>query len=844
MNSDTQSVRQKILIVDDRQENLVALRRVLADLDTELVEANNGNDALAATLHHNFALAILDIMMPGMDGYELANLLRGDLRTHRLPIIFLTAAAGEDAQVFMGYESGGVDYIVKPYNPMILLAKVQVFLELDRKTLELEEKIQALAASEDRYRSLVMTVPDVIYRIDRGGRFTFLNDAINNLGYSPSQLIGRHFSEIMHPDYVTEASREMALAKLAGQATEPRDTPRLFDERRSGDRKTSGLEINLILGQGNVNPGVANPLNDGYVCAEVNSSGIYSTNHDQQKPEFLGTVGIIRDISERKALMDALAEAKEEAETATQAKSAFLANMSHEIRSPMNAMLGLVYLLEQKALDKETRELVRKVSDAGQTLLAIINDILDFSKIESGNLEIEHLPFRLSDVLDRVATLMSASAGDKKIELIINPCPLFANNLVGDPLRLQQVLVNLTSNAIKFTEKGEVELSIKVVEAIKGDSVKLHFAVYDTGIGISSEKQDDIFTAFTQANSTISRRFGGSGLGLSICRQLVNLMGGALRVDSEEGKGSTFWFELTFGLDQNPGQTLSSLQRLELLIVEDSDSVRTALVNIANSLGCMADVVESGEAAYIRTLEYSDSPKSYDLVILDWQISGLDGLTTAKIITESFRSGKNKKNKPPIIMMVSAYLRDELLAQPNIDCVDFILNKPVTPSSFYDAILAVLKKPASISPMVIGASTEDKQQRLAGVRILVVDDSDINREIAKNILTLHGASVSLAEDGEDAINWLNANLSAVDVILMDVQMPRMDGYETTSRIRQDTRLAKLPIVALTAGAYTADQDNARESGMDDFVAKPFNVEQLISVVQRLARNAPDYHIKG
>ncbi|MFH1532911.1 MAG: response regulator [Pseudomonadota bacterium] len=299
--------RPKLLTVDDRPENLLALRTVLADLDVEIVEASSGNAALTATLSHDFAVAILDVQMPGMDGFELAELLRGDPKTCSVPIIFLTAAYREEAQIFKGYEAGAVDYIVKPYSPQVLRSKVTVFLELHHRSHALAEKVVALAASEERFRSLVMTVPDIVYRIDPEGRFTFVNDAVTHLGYTPGELIGTHFSEIMLPAEVKEVSRDTVLPQFAGKVTRPEVAPKLFDERRTAGRKTTGLEVRLVQRQGGLQvPGLLHSLGPEAIPVEVNASGLYSSVEGRGSPVFLGTVGIIRDISERKRTMEEL----------------------------------------------------------------------------------------------------------------------------------------------------------------------------------------------------------------------------------------------------------------------------------------------------------------------------------------------------------------------------------------------------------------------------------------------------------------------------------------------------------------------------------------------------------
>ena len=538
-----------------------------------------------------------------------------------------------------------------------------------------------------------------------------------------------------------------------------------------------------------------------------------------------------------------LLQAKALAEQATRLKSEFLANMSHEIRTPMNAVLGFCYLLERRPLDTTTRNLVSKVGTAGRSLLTLINDILDFSKIEAGRLELESVPFSLRTVLDDLAAIMATSAGGKQLELIITPPPdSDIDALIGDQRRLHQVLVNLLSNAIKFTERGEVELRIDVVSADQRQ-VNLRFAVRDTGIGISTAQQSEIFTAFMQADPSISRRFGGTGLGLAISRRLVGLMGGELRVESAIGHGSEFWFVLPFQYDRQVDAPRPELARLHLLVADDSATAGAALVNTAASLGWSTDLVDSGQAALAQTLANVEGQRRYDVVLLDWMMPEPDGLTTAQRIQDALRDRIGRFTPPPIVIMVTAYARDELLAQPGIAAVDSVLNKPVTPSALYDTIAGVLNRraPGSIQRLIKTppAPMEVPMRRIPGVRVLIVDDSDINREVAQGILEADGAIVHQASDGQEALDWLQAHPDAVDLVLMDVQMPRLDGYAATRRIRADPRWQDLPILALTAGALQALRDAAFASGMNDFIAKPFAVDQMMAQIQRWTGCRPE-----
>ncbi|CAK0768148.1 two-component system, sensor histidine kinase and response regulator [Azospirillaceae bacterium] len=534
--------------------------------------------------------------------------------------------------------------------------------------------------------------------------------------------------------------------------------------------------------------------------------------------------GIHKDIGDRKESEFQLAKAKEEAERANQLKSDFLANMSHEIRTPMNAVIGLGHLLLKTELTARQRDYLEKMDSAARNLLGIINDILDYSKIEADKLQIESIPFSLKSVLENVSSATSLRASEKKLELIFHVDPDVPMWLIGDPLRLGQILLNLLNNAIKFTEQGEVMLGICVREKRK-KSVELAFHVQDTGVGMSEAQQSTLFKPFTQADTSTTRKFGGTGLGLAISMQLAVMMGGGISIISSPGMGSIFTVTVVLGVQEiaEPIKNIP-ISNLRAIVVDDNALAREILSDMLESFGLVVETASSGAGVLDRMkASLIGELPPIELMIIDWQMPELDGVATLRRLKEMSIS------LPPIIM-ISAYGVDGVLTALADDKVAAVLEKPITPSTMHDSIMTVFgRSPDEIlSPLTDDA--EANPTLLAGMKILLVEDNPINQLVACGLLDLMGGVTQTAGSGEEALTYLRRE--SFDIILMDIQMPGLDGYEATRYIRQDMGLVEIPIIAMTAHAMLGDRERCLAAGMNDHVAKPIDPTALQVVLER------------
>ncbi|MEO5345375.1 MAG: response regulator [Magnetococcus sp. YQC-9] len=514
--------------------------------------------------------------------------------------------------------------------------------------------------------------------------------------------------------------------------------------------------------------------------------------------------------------------ARKMAENASQTKSFFLANMSHEIRTPINAILGMIHLALQTSLTNQQRHYLTRVDDAGRTLLHIINDILDFSKIEAGKLTLETIPFSIEKVADRMAIMVAPKAQDKAMELIVFVDHHIPPVLMGDPVRLGQILLNLVSNAVKFTEQGEVCLEILLAETTE-NTVTLDFRVRDTGIGMTREQMGRLFTAFTQADASTTRKFGGTGLGLAICRHLVERMGGQIQMSSEPDKGSQFAFRLSFPRagehDLLPDLTECPIRLAtsRVLLVDDHPMARRVCRDMFSPYPCRIDEAENGLQAVDRILRAASSGDPFDLVLIDWRMPGMDGLEAMRRVRESLND-----QAPPMIL-VTAYGRDEVVNAASREEVPWLLMKPFGATALLEIIAQALGGRETPKKEVVS-----DEKPMIGGSILLVDDNELNQEVAKGILGLVGCQVEVANNGVEAIEKVQSG--GFDLVLMDMQMPVMDGYEATRRIRADGQWADLPIIAMTANAMTGDREVCLAAGMNDYVSKPIEPRLLYAAL--------------
>jgi PAS domain S-box-containing protein len=1010
----------QILIVEDSPTQALKLELLLNENRYITHVAKNGQEGIHLANAKSPDLIISDVTMPVMNGFKMCSHIKGDPAIRHIPVLLLTDLHDPE-DIINGLNAKADAYVTKPYEESFLLTKVTFLLSnqhlteydsyensekpmtinflgkahtiiagrnqvinllmstyensllqntaLKEKQLslnllneELKKNNSALAASEDRFRSLVLTIPDIVYRIDANGYFTFINNAIRRLGYEKEELIGKHFSEIICPEDIDDVSREKVLSKIPKNVKRP--PPKLFDERRSGSRITTGLEVRLKSKSGeHISAGEIESLSNDLIVVEVNSAGITGLHSQSEEKEYVGTVGVIRDISERKKAEEALERERiflqtvvdsvplpvffktihdeyqltntafcdfvdkqsseiigyglfdflpaqvaevfhfkeqlflssddirqifememrmpgmpvknvvchiakffntdqslqgmigvivdvtsqkqiefelqksriaaeqlaRRADEANRLKSDFLANMSHEIRTPMNAIIGLNSLALKTQLTDRQKDYLVKIDQSAQSLLGILNDILDFSKIEAHKLDLESVPFDLFDVLENLTNMFCMKQDEKQIEILFSVDQDVPSLLVGDPLRLGQILINLLSNAIKFTDRGDIIISISVQKK-SNDNVRLAFSVQDAGIGMTEEQVNRLFQPFSQADTSTTRKYGGTGLGLTICKRLVEMMDGKIKAGSVYGEGSTFSFTCQFQVAQNnQSKDPIDLSGKKAIVIDDNETCRNILYYMLSHLN-MTVKLFSCENEY---WQWSDNEDHMDVILIDNHMPDTDGLRIAKKIENQL-----KLNTPPIILIDTIYGRDSVVDDAVQNMITSVIVKPVSPSTLYRAINNIFQPDTCVSDREKKIDEKGTLCDFQGQTILLVEDNMINQQVAYEILTQKELNVSIADNGCKALEMIKEKMDAdalmYDAILMDIQMPEMDGYETTRAINALYKDAyrTFPIIAMTAHAMSGDKERCIQAGMDDYVSKPIQPKQLFHVLSQ------------
>jgi len=916
-NPEVAGARARVLIVDDEPHNRQLLEIMLSPEGFHLLAASGGEEALAIVAQNPPDLVLLDVMMPGMGGYQVARAIKGNPATKNIPVIMVTALEDRDARI-LGLTAGAEDFLSRPVDRVELCVRVRNLLRLkaygdyhDKYSQMLEGEVGSrtadLVESERLYRSTFDAAPVGIAHVGLDGQWLRVNQRLCDLlGYSREELQSSPVQELIHSDETAgeaESFRQMVAGTLYRHVVDEkryrrrdgsfvwarvntsvhRGTDNHFQhfisviediterrtleaQRADAERRTNvaldagqmgtwdldlatgtsvrSLRHDQIFGYATLQSEWTPELAFARIVPEDLALAHYAFDEALRTGEFRlecrirwpntslhwisargrvdrdaagGPVrisGIIRDATDRKTTEADLRTAKDAAEAANRAKSEFLANMSHEIRTPMNGVIGMTDLMLDTELTSEQQEYLGIVKSSADDLLTVINDILDFSGLEAGKFELDPIDFNPRDAIGNAAHTVALRAHQKGLELIVDIDADVPHSLRGDPGRLSQILVNLLGNAIKFTHQGEVVLRVTRETATRPGAV-LHFSVKDTGVGIPLDRQESVFEPFTQADGSMTRAYGGTGLGLTISSQLVRLMGGRLWVESEADKGSTFHFTAVYALVKAlaakaavPGAV--DLRDLRVLIVDDNSTNRRLLEEMVIGWRMIPTLAATAPDALAALRVAQKSGKPFPLVLTDVQMPGVDGFAFATTIRrDPAIAGAS------IVMLASAGQPGDVARRRELGIAAY-LEKPIKRSELRRAILMALGVPL----------------RETG-RILLVEDNGVNQFLARRLLEKRGHTVAVANNGREALAILDEAALPFDCMLMDIQMPEMGGFECTAiiREREETTASHLPIIAMTAHAMKGDKARCLAAGMDGYLAKPIEQDELFDVIE-------------
>jgi PAS domain S-box-containing protein len=780
-------------MVDDNPAKRLALKAVLAPLGHSIVEAEHGLAALRCVMAQDFAVILLDVKMPTMDGIETASLIRQRRQSEMTPIIFITAHGKDEVLNCDLYAEGAVDCIFAPVPPDELRAKVSVFANLFINAQQLAARAGEVQTSADRLRLLTDAAPIGIFQTDAQNRYVSTNPRWTEItGVSAEEAVGQEWDTILGSE-----ERARLIAELPDGAVHWTELRHRFEVRPPD----SAPRIVLVTSKS-----IAD--DDGGTA---------------------GWVGTLADVTAEAGAEAAMSDARDEATEASRLKSDFLANMSHEIRTPMNGVIGMTDLLLETDLDARQRDYAQTVRNSGEALMTIINDILDFSKVEAGKLEVEDTEFNPRTIVDDVADLLAGPAHTKGLELVAVVESSVPTVVSGDPGRVRQVLTNLIGNAIKFTQTGEIVVRVTGAEVVDGNTV-VRFEVSDTGDGIAPDKLATVLQPFVQADTSTSRKYGGTGLGLAIVGQLVALMGGDCGVSSRLGVGSEFWF--TISVHAEAGQAAygpllpdPGLAGVDALIVADNATQRSVLSEYLTEWGMTVSTADSGKAALATMRTATTEGRPFAVALLDGSMPEMDGLELKDAIV----------GDPALtarLVLIAGLGQERDLGDAAESGLSASLSKPV----HREDLLACLRvafglQEADVAPTEVAARSPSSSGAPELGRLLLAEDNRINQKVAVAMLSGAGYRVDTVLNGAAAVQAVAAQ--PYDAILMDCQMPEMNGYEATAAIRAHEGSDRhTPIIAMTAGAIREERERCLAEGMDSYLAKPVSKEALLAMVAK------------